>query len=80
MKNTRLEDTAALYRRLAETQGRLLWETRVNLDQDHSRKSDILIQRWQTNVGNYLVQVWLDGSGWNIFTLMDNKRVLQEIH
>jgi hypothetical protein len=75
------ERVQPLMKRLVEVGARCTWEGYATLNTDRPRQKDIIIQHWLTshsetmengyerNWSNlYIVQIWSDGSGWNVFS------------
>lgn len=74
-----------LMKRFREIGARCTWEGYASLNTDKPRQQDIIIQHWYTshseemengytrNWSNYyIVQIWADGSGWNVFKSVDD--------
>ena len=53
--------------RLRELNARCQWESYVALNPDRPKKTDIVLQHWTTKNGTYIVRIYANGDGWDVF-------------
>ena len=64
--------TEPLFDRLRELDAVLTWEGYASLNTDKPRQKDVIIRHYYTQGEDgkhryYVVTIWADGSGWNVF-------------
>jgi hypothetical protein len=77
-KKTQQERIEPLMKRLGEVNARCTWEGYASLNTDRPRQKDIILQHWYTDRGYYIVQIWADGSGWNVFKTVDDTNSVEK--
>jgi hypothetical protein len=79
-----------LMKRLRDVGARMTWEGYASLNTDKPRQQDIIIQHWYTSHSEklengydrnwsscYIVTIWADGSGWNVWRQVDDSPEIQ---
>jgi len=60
-----------------KVKARCLWSAREEYPND--RRQGVLVECWLTPSGHtYLVRVWLDGSGWDVYGEVDKTNSVEE--
>lgn len=77
------EQVRPLMDHLRKLSARMTWEGYVSLDLDRPNKKDIILQHWYTvssegTAHYYIIRIYSDGSGWDVYTPVNNSLDIQE--